>query len=216
MSDMAMPQGVDPGCLFVVSAPSGAGKTSLVNALLKGRDDLSLSVSYTTRLPRPGEQDGVNYHFTDVAGFQAMIGNGEFLECAEVFGNYYGTAQHQLSDQLGRGEDVILEIDWQGASQVRKLFPTCVSIFIMPPSHEVLEARLTKRQQDSQEEIARRMREAEDDISHHGAFDYVVVNDDFEVALSDLAAIVRACQLRYMNQQYALQALVKPMQDLID
>ena len=192
------------GMLYIVAAPSGGGKTSLVSALLKSDSKIRLSVSYTTRPPRPGEVDGVNYHFVDEARFHQMVGEGAFLEHAEVFGCYYGTAQSSVTALLGQEIDVILEIDWQGAQQVRKLMPECRSIFIVPPSREELERRLRNRGQDSEEVIARRTREAVEEMSHYGEFDYLLVNDDFNVALADLNAIFHARRLETAVQSQAL------------
>lgn len=183
------------GTLYVISAPSGAGKTSLVKALL-GRDPgLHLSVSYTTRRPRPGEIDGLHYHFVAHERFQAMVAAGAFLEHAQVYGNWYGTAEATLRDELAAGRDLILEIDWQGAHQVRNRFPEAVGIFILPPDLATLEARLRGRGQDDAAVIAGRMAQARAEIVHHLDYDYLVINDDFEVALDDLAAIVRARRL---------------------
>lgn len=183
------------GTLYVVSAPSGAGKTSLIKALL-GRDpDLHLSVSYTTRRPRPGEVDGVHYHYVDPQTFQGMVGEGAFLEHAQVFGNWYGTAEAALRAGLAQGQDLVLEIDWQGARQVRQRFPEAVGIFILPPSVAALEARLCGRGQDDAAIIAGRMAQARDEIAHYQDYDYLVVNQDFDVALDDLTAILRARRL---------------------
>ncbi|MDH5593842.1 MAG: guanylate kinase [Gammaproteobacteria bacterium] len=179
------------GTLFIIAAPSGAGKTSLVKELVGQMKDLIVSVSHTTRSPRPGEEDGVNYHFVTQDAFLKMIERGDFLEHAQVFDNYYGTSQRWVEDQLAAGKDVILEIDWQGARQVRRVMSDCIGIFILPPSRQTLEDRLRSRKQDSDEVIARRMRDAKSEISHYGEFDHLVVNDDFETALGDLAAIVR-------------------------
>jgi len=192
------------GMLYIVAAPSGGGKTSLVSALLEADSGIKLSISYTTRPPRPGEVDGVNYHFVDEARFHQMVGEGAFLEYAEVFGCYYGTAQASVESQLSDETDVILEIDWQGAQQVRKLMPECRSIFIVPPSREELERRLRGRGQDSDEVIARRTSEAVEEMSHYGEFDYLVVNDDFEVALSGLKAIFRTRRLETVVQSQVL------------
>lgn len=182
------------GQLFVVAAPSGAGKTSLVNSLVEGDDRLQLSVSYTTRPPRPGEIDGVHYHFTDPAAFEAMREAGEFLESANVFGNLYGTHAGATRVVLDSGRDVILEIDWQGARQVRERFPDCHGIFILPPSLDALQDRLGRRGQDSAEVIAARMHKARAEISHCDEFDHVIVNDDFDQALAELRALVAACR----------------------
>ncbi len=191
------------GMLSIVAAPSGGGKTSLVSALLEADSGIKLSISYTTRPPRPGEVDGVNYHFVDEVRFHQMVREGAFLEHAEVFGCYYGTAQASIESQLSHEIDVILEIDWQGAQQVRKLME-CRSIFIVPPSREELERRLRGRGQDSDEVIARRTSEAVEEMSHYGEFDYLVVNDDFEMALSDLKAIFRTRRLETAIQSQVL------------
>ncbi|WP_404367777.1 guanylate kinase [Marinobacter sp.] len=196
-----MNQAVEKGTLFVISAPSGAGKTSLVTSLVEKDERLKVSVSHTTRPMRKGEQQGVNYHFVDRETFEAMIGRGEFFEYADVFGNYYGTSQLWVEQTLRSGRDVILEIDWQGAEQVRRLMPDCVGIFIVPPSPEVLQARLLGRGTDSPEVVARRLREAGEECSHAVEFDYLVVNDHFNVALHDLQAIVSAQRLRMDAQQ---------------
>ncbi|SFM37716.1 guanylate kinase [Marinobacter pelagius] len=196
-----MSQAGEQGTLFVISAPSGAGKTSLVAEMLKNDAKLGVSISHTTRPMREGEQDGVNYHFVSRDEFEAMIARGDFLEHADVFGNYYGTSQVWVRETLARGEDVILEIDWQGAEQVRRLIPECVSIFIVPPSAEVLRERLTGRGTDAPDVVERRLREATEECSHALEFDYLVVNDDFQVALADLLAIVRSQRLRMQVQQ---------------
>jgi len=193
------------GTLFIVSAPSGAGKTSLVNALIDAIADLTVSVSHTTRARRPGERDGVDYHFTDHDVFAAMVEAGAFLEHATVFGNRYGTARESVERQLDAGADVILEIDWQGARQVRTLMPAATGIFIMPPSYEELERRLLGRDTDSGEAIAGRMRAAEAEMSHFAEYDYLVVNDVFERALVDLKAIVQASRLRTAVQKVRLE-----------
>ncbi len=191
------------GTLFIISAPSGAGKTSLVNALLKDGNDplLCVSISHTTRARRPGEVDGVNYHFVSVDAFRAMQRDDAFLESAEVFGNLYGTSRDWVQAQLEQGLDVILEIDWQGAAQVRQRMDRSRSIYILPPSLASLRERLTGRAQDDEETINRRMRQATDEISHYDAADYVVINEDFATALQDLRAIVRACRLERAQQQ---------------
>jgi len=178
------------GHLFVIAAPSGAGKTSLVRALLERRADMRLSVSHTTRKPRPTEQNGREYHFVDDAAFASLAERGAFLEHARVFDNRYGTGREQVETALAAGADVILEIDWQGARQVRERMPECVTIFILPPSREALETRLRGRKTDTEEVIARRLRDADADMGHAGEFDYVVVNDDFETAVDDLERIV--------------------------
>jgi guanylate kinase len=202
---------VTSGVLFVVSAPSGAGKTSLLRALIPTDARLRLSVSHTTRGARPGEQDGTHYHFVDRARFEAMVAAGEFLEHARVFDNLYGTAERSVRDVLGANFDVVLEIDWQGARQVRARFPEAVSVFIVPPSVEALRQRLSGRGQDSAEIIDRRMRDARSELSHFGEYDYLVVNDDFDEALADLRAIVGAERLRLARQQARLGAALEAM-----
>ena len=192
------------GTLFIVSAPSGGGKTSLVNALLGANENLSVSISHTTRPRRPGEQDGVDYHFVDQTRFLEMIAQGAFLEHAQVFGNRYGTARESVNTELQQGRDVILEIDWQSARQVRSLMPEAVAIFILPPSYEELERRLRKRDSDDDKTIKRRMDEAASELSHYREYQYLVINDDFHRALADLQAIVRACRLRLSAQQARL------------
>lgn len=183
------------GNLFVIAAPSGAGKTSLVRALVDADACLQLSVSHTTRAPRPGEIDGQHYHFTDAGHFESLIAGGRLLEHALVHGNHYGTGRDQVEAAFAQGRDLILEIDWQGARQIRERFPTCVTIFILPPSRDTLHQRLTKRGQDSAEVIARRIANARGEIEHATEFDYLLVNDRFDTALADLAAIVRAVRL---------------------
>ena len=201
------------GQLYIFSAPSGAGKTSLVEALLKSTKGIRVSVSHTTRAMRPGEENGVHYHFVDVATFEKMVKAGAFLEEAKVFDNYYGTSQQAVEDQLGRGEDVILEIDWQGAQQVRQLMPYAISVFILPPSRDALEQRLNARGQDSSEIIARRMRDATSDMAHYIEFDYLVINDDFDEAVEQLRAIVLAQRQRtevlVQRERVTLAALLK-------
>jgi len=192
------------GTLFIVSAPSGAGKTSLVKALLERDPSLRLAVSFTTRPPRPAEQDGVHYHFVDEPRFLAMVGQGAFIEHAEVFGNLYGTAEATVREELAVGRDLLLEIDWQGARQVRERFPAAVSVFILPPSATALEGRLRGRGQDSDTVIAARMAEARSEISHYGEYDYLVVNDLFTAALDDLACVVRAERLRRQRAERKL------------
>lgn len=192
------------GTLFIVSAPSGAGKTSLVDSLLDMTTGLVVSVSHTTRPQRPGERDGDHYHFVDDARFDAMVAAGGFLESACVFDYRYGTARDPVMDQLRQGVDVILEIDWQGARQVRESMPEAVSIFILPPSRVTLEQRLRARGQDTDQVIARRMRDAVTEMSHFGEYDYLVVNDDFREARGDLQAIVRTRRLRRAAQRVVL------------
>ena len=189
------------GTLFVISAPSGAGKTSLVKALTESCDQLQVSISHTTRPMRPGEEDGVNYHFVSREEFLQRLEHDEFLEHAEVFGNLYGTSQRWLEQTLAEGFDLILEIDWQGAQQVRRLMPQAKSIFILPPTQEALRQRLNNRGQDSDEIIDKRMREAVSEMSHYVEYDYLVINDDFAHALIDLQSIFRANQLIQKTQQ---------------
>ncbi len=200
------------GTLYIISAPSGAGKTSLVKALLESTDDIIVSVSHTTRAPRTGEVDGKDYHFTDVETFREMIGAGAFLEHAQVFDNFYGTSRSSTLDLMARGVDVILEIDWQGAQQVREKMPEAVSIFILPPSRQELEKRLRGRGTDADEVIARRLGEAVTEMGHYQEFDYLVFNDDFDTALSELRAIVIARRQRaavqIARQQAQLDALL--------
>lgn len=189
------------GTLYVISAASGTGKTSLVSALLQQMPDLVVSVSHTTRPPRPGEVDGVNYHFVDRETFASMATAGDFFESATVFGNMYGTSRQHIQEQLLKGKDVILEIDWQGARQIRQLVNDCKSIFILPPSTAALRTRLTSRGQDEEEVINRRMHEALNEMSHYVEFDYLVINDDFEEALNNLAAIITGERMRFERQQ---------------
>ena len=190
-----------PGTLFIVTAPSGAGKTTLVSGLLDRDPMVRLSVSYTTRAPREGEVDGRHYHFVDVSTFRALRDKGEFLEWAEVHNNYYGTSKAWLEEQTRSGKDILLEIDWQGAQQVRKVFPKAVGVFIMPPSLEELERRLRGRGTDSEDVIARRVLGARGEMRHVAEFDYVIINEDLPAALEDLVAVVRASRLRYANQE---------------
>jgi guanylate kinase len=197
------------GTLYVVSAPSGAGKTSLVRALLDSAgDQLVLSVSHTTRAPRPGEADGRDYHFVSMETFQRMIGAGAFLEHAQVFDNAYGTARAGIETQLAQGRDVILEIDWQGARQVRRALPESIGIFILPPTRQALEERLRGRGQDDETVIARRMRDAISEMSHYAEYDYLVINDVFRTAHDELASIIRSRRLRLPGQQRRHAALL--------
>lgn len=189
------------GRLYIVSAPSGAGKTSLVAALAKSEPGVRVSVSHTTRPMRPGEVEGVNYHFVDHAAFSAMLAREDFLEHATVFGNLYGTSRLWVLETLSRGEDVVLEIDWQGARQVRERLPETVSVFILPPSLVALQTRLESRRQDGAEVIRERMRQAVAEMSHYDEADYLVVNDDFEQALAELRSIIRAHRLRLEPQR---------------
>ena len=185
-----MNPGRPPGRLFVIAAPSGAGKTSLVKALLERKPELHVSISHTTRARRPTEQPGREYYFVPVAQFEQLVKEGQFLEHARVFDNLYGTAREPVEAQLAQGDSVVLEIDWQGARQVRSAMPSCSTIFVLPPSRAALEERLRRRQTDSNEVIERRLRDAVGDMSHWSEFDYVVVNDDFGRAVEDLARIV--------------------------
>jgi guanylate kinase len=188
------------GSLFVVAAPSGAGKSTLVNALLKQEPGIQLSISTTTRPPRPGEQDGREYHFTTAEDFVARADKGEFLEWAEVHGNYYGTSRLMVEDHMRKGTDILLEIDWQGARQVRSQFPQAAGIFILPPSIAALEERLKKRGQDEPHIITRRLLAAGGEIAHAPEFEYVIINEEFNVALSEMSAIVRATRSRFAQQ----------------
>lgn len=190
------------GTLYIVSAPSGAGKSSLISAMLETNPTyaMKVSVSHTTRGMRPGEQDGVHYHFVQKELFEELITKGEFLEHAEVFGNYYGTSKVWIENNLNKGIDVFLDIDWQGARQIRDKMPDAKSVFILPPSKEELERRLNARGQDSEAVIATRMNEAQAEISHYTEYDYVIINDDFDVALMDFRAILRAERLKQDKQ----------------
>jgi guanylate kinase len=184
------------GFLFVITAPSGAGKSSLIDALLKDDPGLKLSISYTTRKPRPGEQNGREYHFVDEKTFLGMLERGEFFESAEVHGNRYGTSQAVIREALARGQDLVLEIDWQGAQQVRRLLPECIGVFIQPPSVAELERRMRSRGQDADEVIRRRLASAEEEMSHSPEFNYVIINKDFDEAKRDLQAIIRVERLK--------------------
>jgi len=188
------------GLLFIVSSPSGGGKTSLVKALLEVEPAVRLSVSYTTRAPRPGEVDGRDYHFVTVPEFERMLEAGEFLESAIIYGNHYGTSQNWIERERAEGRDVLLEVDWQGAQQVRRLMRQVVSIFILPPSPEVLETRLRGRRQDSEEVVARRLAAAREEIGHVSEYEYVIINDDFDRAALDLRSIIRAERLKLARQ----------------
>jgi len=198
------------GALFIVSAPSGAGKTSLVRALCDRMDNLVLSVSHTTRARRPGELEGVDYHFVDTNAFETSVANAGYLEYAQVFDNYYGTSRRKTESLMQVGKDVVLEIDWQGARQVREAMPaTPLSVFIIPPSLEALEQRLRGRGQDSDQVIARRMLDAKEQIKHYDEYDYLVVNDDFDVALDELSSILKASHLSTGVQSERQQALLR-------
>lgn len=200
------------GNLFIISAPSGAGKTSLVHALLKINPHIDLSVSYTTRDPRHGEHDGKDYHFVSREDFLAMAERGEFLESAEVYGNLYGTSQTWISQENAKGRDILLEIDWQGAAQVRRLFPESISIFILPPSREALEQRLKGRGKDNDAVIAKRMAAVREDVAHVAEFDYVIINDNLNEALRELDAVVLSARLRCAKQLSRHQALINQLQ----
>ena len=200
------------GTLYIFSAPSGAGKTSLVKALLEQTPAIEVSVSHTTRASRPGEENGRDYHFTDSASFEKMVTDSAFLEHAKVFDNYYGTARSSVDDPLQQGQDVILEIDWQGAEQIRRLYPEAVSVFILPPSKAALRERLQGRGQDSEEIIDRRMRDAVSEMSHYAEFDYLIINDDFDQALQELRSIVIAQRMRLTRQADQQTSL---LQDLL-
>jgi guanylate kinase len=199
------------GNLFIICAPSGAGKTSLVSALLEAEPQIELSVSYTTRAPRPGEVPGRDYHFVTRDEFLETAARGEFLESAEVHGNLYATSQAWITDRMHAGRDILLEIDWQGAAQVRRLIPSAVGIFIVPPSLDALRARLNERAQDSDEVIARRLANAREELRHVEEFDYVIINRDFEVAALDLRSIVRAQRLKLGAQLERHRDLITEM-----
>lgn len=199
------------GQLYVISAPSGAGKTSLVAALLQQESGVRVSISHTTRSMRPGEQNGVHYHFIDKVEFEQRIKNGDFLEHAQVFDHFYGTSQQSVEAMLNDGLDVILEIDWQGAQQIRRLRPDVISIFIVPPSIEALRIRLTGRGQDGEEVINRRMQDAVNEMRHYSEFDYLIVNDVFDIALEELSTIFRAQRLRLHRQAASKQALLSAL-----
>ena len=199
---------MNTGKLYIISAPSGAGKTSLVKQMAADLDDLLVSVSHTTRQQRPGEIHGRDYYFVSEEEFQAMLAQQDFLEYAQVFDHYYGTARQTVTENLNAGSDLILEIDWQGARQIRKKMPECLSIFILPPSTAVLEQRLRKRGQDSELIISRRMQDAVAEMQHYDEYDYLLVNDDFDQALMQLKSIVISERLRKTRQKPALAALL--------
>lgn len=194
--------------LIIISAPSGTGKTSIVSALTESDSQLSLSISHTTRRPRPNEVEGQDYYFVDRDVFQAMVNRGEFLESAEVYGNLYGTSHKWVKESLASGQDVLMEIDYQGAQQIRKAFPQAISIFILPPSYEQLEERLKQRGQDDQKTISRRLATVREEISHLNEFDYVVINNDLQEAIQDVSCIIRAERLRIMRQLLNQRTLV--------
>ncbi|NLG59659.1 MAG: guanylate kinase [Gammaproteobacteria bacterium] len=197
------------GTLFIVAAPSGAGKSSIVNACLARDRLVSLSISFTSRPPRPGERQGEHYHFVDEDEFQRMIDAGEFFEHARVHGDWKGTARQSVEPQLAAGRDVLLEIDWQGARQVRAQVPDAVGIFILPPSRDALEERMRKRGQDSDEVIARRLAAAREEMSHHDEFDFLIVNEEFEVAVGEMCAIFTASRLRRAQQRQRHRRLLE-------
>lgn len=200
------------GNLFIVSAPSGAGKTSLVSALLNINPQIDLSVSYTTRAPRTGEVHGRDYHFVSREEFIAMQIRGEFLESAEVYGNFYGTSQTWITQENAKGRDILLEIDWQGAQQVRKIFPRAIGIFILPPSLEALRQRLTGRGTDHADVIARRMAAARVDVAHVSEFDYVIINDNLNEALREMNAVVLSAKLTCTKQLSRYETLINQLQ----
>ena len=199
---------MNKGKLFIISAPSGAGKTSLIKKLIPHMDKLIVSVSHTTRAQRPGEIDTIDYFFTPVDTFKKMVNQQAFLEYAQVFDNFYGTAQSSIEQSLKSGKDVILEIDWQGAEQIRRILPDTISIFILPPSTEVLRRRLKERGQDSEAVIDRRMQDAVNEIGHYAEYDYLIINDDFNTALTELKSIILANRLNLQRQQEQLKALL--------
>ena len=199
------------GNLFILSAPSGAGKSSLINALLKKHADMKVSVSHTTRAPRPGENDAEHYHFVSVDEFKALIAKDDFFEWAQVFDNYYGTSKQAIEEQLAAGIDVFLDIDWQGARQVREIMDDVKTIFILPPSKQELEQRLNNRGQDSAEIIAGRMAQAQSETSHYDEYDFVVVNDDFDTALSEIESIAIAQRLTLKAQTTRHQTLINEL-----
>ena len=199
------------GTLFIVAAPSGAGKSSLVNAVLAREPGICLSISFTTRGMRPGERHAQHYHFIDKAEFEAMVAAGDFFEHALVHGDYKGTARQSVEPQLAAGKDVLLEIDWQGARQVRAKVPDAVSVFILPPSRAALEERMRKRGQDTEEVIQRRLAAAREEMSHYGEFDFVIVNEDFETATCELHAVFTACRLRQGIQARRYADLIRTL-----
>ncbi|WP_425463044.1 guanylate kinase [Luteimonas granuli] len=201
------------GTLFIVAAPSGAGKSSIVNACLARDPGISLSISFTSRPPRPGERQGEHYHFVDDARFQRMIDAGDFFEYARVHGDWKGTARQSVEPQLAAGRDVLLEIDWQGARQVRAAVPDAVGVFILPPSRAALDERMRKRGQDSEEVMARRLAAAREEMSHYGEFDYVIVNEDFATAVDEMCAVFTASRLRREAQAIRHAGLIAALLD---
>jgi len=199
------------GTLFIVAAPSGAGKSSIVNACLARDPNICLSISFTSRAPRPREEHGQHYHFVDAAQFQSMIAAGDFFEYAQVHGDWKGTARQSVEPQLAAGRDVLLEIDWQGAQQVKAKVPDAVSVFILPPSRAALEERMRRRGQDSEEVIGRRMANAREEMSHYSEFDYVIVNEDFDVAVDEMCAIFLASRLRRALQSRRHAGLIEAL-----
>lgn len=200
------------GTLYIISAPSGAGKSSLISTLLQDQpSNMQLSVSHTTRVPRPGEENGKHYHFISQDEFKQLIEKGDFVEWAEVFGNYYGTSKVAIEQALDQGIDVFLDIDWQGAQQVRHIMPQAVGVFILPPSKLELQRRLTNRGQDSEEVIAGRMAQAVSEMSHYNEYDYIIVNDNFATALNDLKAIIRSQRLTQASQMHAQDDMLKSL-----
>ena len=199
------------GTLFIVAAPSGAGKSSLVNAVLAKEPGIALSISFTSRAPRPGERHAQHYHFVSKEEFVAMVANGDFFEHAQVHGDYKGTARQSVEPQLAAGKDVLLEIDWQGARQVREQVPDCVSVFILPPSRDALQTRMRNRGQDSEETIARRLAAAREEMSHYDEFDYVIVNEHFDAAAAELRAIFVAQRLKRAAQAARHGALIRDL-----
>ena len=200
-----------PGNLYTISAPSGAGKTSLVKALVESSDDICVSISHTTRDKRPREEDGINYHFVNHSDFEQMLEQNAFLEHAEVFGNYYGTSKAWVESALAEGKDVILEIDWQGAQQITRMLPDTIAVFILPPSKAALRDRLDNRGQDDEDVIARRMSEAVSEMSHYQEADFLVINDVFDVALEELQTIIRSGRLLTECQQFAHSELLEDL-----
>jgi guanylate kinase len=198
------------GTLYIISAPSGAGKSSLINALLAEQRswDVQVSVSHTTRAPRVGENNGEHYHFVNVDSFKSLIDDNAFFEWAEVFGNYYGTSRITIEQALQQGTDIFLDIDWQGAQQVREMMPEAIGIFILPPDRNELESRLNKRGQDSSEIIAKRMSQAQSEMSHYNEYDYLIINDDFELASKELSSIVSALRNKQSKQSIVHQAMI--------